>query len=73
MRFPFFSNLVNCPLGSFHDFASNECIPCPKGSYQNQEAQSKCIPCPQFTSTREKGGAKTFLSCKGKYNISLLI
>ena len=30
---------VNCPVGTFFNIVSKECIPCSAGSYQPEEAQ----------------------------------
>jgi hypothetical protein len=30
---------VNCPVGTFYNVVSQECVTCPTGSYQDQEAQ----------------------------------
>uniref|UniRef100_H2Z1V1 Sushi, von Willebrand factor type A, EGF and pentraxin domain-containing protein 1 n=1 Tax=Ciona savignyi TaxID=51511 RepID=H2Z1V1_CIOSA len=41
----------NCPIGTYYDVSLIECISCPVGFYQDDEAQLSCKACPLHTST----------------------
>ena len=59
-----------CKEGSYLDSQSQQCIPCPAGTYQNvTNLSSRCIACPGQTSTNGKTGAKseTDCSCEADY------
>ena len=60
---------VNCPAGSYHNAGLNKCVHCPKGMFQNKEAQTQCISCPTSTSTQQEFGAKNSTDCKGLLTI----
>ncbi|RUS82417.1 hypothetical protein EGW08_009805, partial [Elysia chlorotica] len=42
---------VNCPVGTFYNTTSMECLGCPRGSFQPEEGQSTCVICPTGSST----------------------
>ncbi|XP_072179387.1 complement receptor type 1-like [Diadema setosum] len=58
---------VACPAGHF--FRSNsgngECLPCEKGTYQDQQAQTECKPCGDGRGTIEEG-ARSSSQCVGE-------
>ena len=56
---------MNCPAGSYQNDVLSKCIPCPKNTFQNNEAQTKCTKCPPSSSTRQEYGAKSLSDCKG--------
>ena len=63
--------LVNCPVGSYHDVNLKRCVSCPRGTFQNKEAQTNCTTCPQFTSTSEGNKvAKSIEECKGTFTLN---
>ncbi|XP_070536067.1 uncharacterized protein [Ptychodera flava] len=45
----------SCPVGTFHDKASMDCVRCPKGYYQDEEAQMLCKSCPENSTTLGDG------------------
>ena len=34
---------VNCPVGTFFNILSRDCVPCGLGSYQPREGQETCL------------------------------
>ena len=40
---------VNCPVGTFFNIVSKECIPCSAGSYQPEEAQVRSTVSTQYS------------------------
>ncbi len=59
---------MECGQGTFLFQSSDtdfECIPCPVGTYQNQEGQSSCINCPHEMVTYGKG-ASNITECFGE-------
>ena len=57
---------VNCPVGTFFNIVSKECIPCSAGSYQPKEAQDTCLVCPRGTFTAAETGAIHEDQCKAQ-------
>ncbi|CAL4065718.1 unnamed protein product, partial [Meganyctiphanes norvegica] len=57
---------VACSIGSYHDTAKDICIPCPIGSFQNQEGKTECQQCPDHNDPHEpkKTGSKSIFECK---------
>ncbi|XP_070569244.1 uncharacterized protein [Ptychodera flava] len=57
---------VNCGLGEFHNTTTDQCVKCPKGSYQDKERQLSCQMCPNDTTTQGMGSTsieKCFVAC----------
>ena len=61
--FPFFAS-VSCTNGTYLDKDTGECLDCPKGTYQDQEAKEFCYKCPNGTSTSGPR-SKNASYCKG--------
>ena len=55
---------VNCPVGTFFNLVSRDCVPCGAGSYQPREAQDTCLVCPAGK-TNVEVGATNEDQCKG--------
>ena len=43
-----------------------ECMPCPQGTYKNNNGNSTCIPCPEGTTTVANSAATSVDDCSGK-------
>ncbi|XP_038050781.1 sushi, von Willebrand factor type A, EGF and pentraxin domain-containing protein 1-like [Patiria miniata] len=52
-----------CTTGVMFNSSTGECQFCPRGFYQDQQAQFSCIPCPPGNSTAEQG-AKNVTLCQ---------
>ena len=55
---------VNCPIGYYLNISKKECQECPKGFYQDSEAQVECKSCPLGMSTVDKRSQNSS-DCKG--------
>ncbi|XP_022082655.1 sushi, von Willebrand factor type A, EGF and pentraxin domain-containing protein 1-like [Acanthaster planci] len=52
-----------CTAGTMYNASTVECQLCPRGSYQEEQAQLTCIPCPPGTTTAAEG-TKNATSCR---------
>ena len=50
-----FSFSVDCPPGTSSTTTTNQCAPCPVGSYQNLGGQLDCNKCPEEFTTEMSG------------------
>lgn len=57
---------VACSIGSYHDTVEDVCLPCPIGTFQNQEGKTECQQCPDHNDPQEpkKTGSKSIFDCK---------
>ena len=63
---------VNCPIGYYLNSSKKECQECPKGFYQDSEAQVECKSCPLGMSTVEKRSQNSS-DCKGNERIVRIV
>ncbi|CAL1540524.1 unnamed protein product [Lymnaea stagnalis] len=53
---------VGCGPGHLFNTATNSCVVCPRGSYQDQDVSFSCLLCPNGTTTRQKG-SNSIIQC----------
>jgi len=53
---------IPCPAGSFSDNNQIECTLCPPGTFSSKEGSQRCVPCPADQFTDSPGSTKCF-SC----------
>lgn len=58
---------VNCPIGYYLNISKKECQECPKGFYQDSEAQVGCKSCPLGMSTVGKRSQNSS-DCKSSWS-----
>ncbi|KAK3102731.1 hypothetical protein FSP39_013507, partial [Pinctada imbricata] len=57
------SAVFACAEGSYLSSGENQCIQCPRSTYQPDDGQEECLPCP-YGKTTDTVGASSVSSCK---------
>lgn len=61
--------LGDCGVGERYDRASDSCLKCPVGTYQDVPLEVVCKDCPTWKTTLEEGSDE-YDDCFGKINAS---
>lgn len=68
----YFTNAVQCPVGTYFSVEHRECASCWLGSYQDQEGQVECKSCPSGSSTAYLH-SRSVAECKGELRFTQFV
>lgn len=63
---------MSCSAGTYYDGDQGHCVPCPAGTYQDEEGQMSCeiCPTPDGREVAKVIGARNMSECGGEMQFS---